>query len=322
MDIDVASRCTVCRCYVDHEDLFCANCGAEHETTAPPPPSQMVVSFTCQSCGASMRYDAAARALRCPFCGSTRVQEQPPHREVVAERMVAPRIGRAKAEQILRAWLRKGFWRPSDAEAASRIAEMTGVFVPFWVFSVETSTRWTADVSPPPPGRHGTWRPVYGKFASRYEQVLVPASSVLTVAETEAIAPFELDESPVEPEPVPRGWVVESFKLSRKAVRPVARGVIEQLELAQAVAQCGGRRHRHVHVNVQLEGLVGRPALIPIWILVYHYRKRPHRVLINGQTGKIHGQAPFAVVKLAVLILVAVIVLVVLLAVGVLVSSR
>ena len=46
--------------------------------------------------------------------------------------------------------------------------------------------------------------------------------------------------------------------------------------------------------------------LLPVWILAYRYKNNVNRVLINGQTGKIAGTAPFSYVKLTFVMLAVV----------------
>ena len=54
----------------------------------------------------------------------------------------------------------------------------------------------------------------------------------------------------------------------------------------------------------------GYPMLLPVWILAYQYKSKVYRVLINGQSGKIAGTAPFSYAKLGVIMLCVVTVLI------------
>jgi hypothetical protein len=47
-------------------------------------------------------------------------------------------------------------------------------------------------------------------------------------------------------------------------------------------------------VNVKLEGLSSATVLLPVWIMAYRYRDQVYRFLVNGQTGRVTGQAPFS----------------------------
>jgi predicted RNA-binding Zn-ribbon protein involved in translation (DUF1610 family) len=309
MSIDTSQRCGACRSYMDDEDLFCANCGTENPVAASEARQLSHVashhSFDCTSCGASMSYDASAQALRCPFCGSTRMEKRDGVRAIAPDGVVPLSISRETAEAALRSWLGTGFWRPSDAASASHIGEMLAVYVPYWVFEADTETMWTADSSPAPRGCRGDWYPLSGSNRSKYPGVLVGGSSVLTPNETESIAPFSLSKI-VPPNQVDLdNAIVEAFKVPRKLARPLARGAIEMLERQACTTQVPNRI-RNLKVNVRIGAMRGRPLLLPIWILAYRYKHNVYRVLINGETGKLAGSAPFSYGKLSVVVGVAI----------------
>ena len=47
------------------------------------------------------------------------------------------------------------------------------------------------------------------------------------------------------------------------------------------------------------------PVLVPVWVLAVRYRPEaaPLRVVINGQTGEVHGKAPLSAVKITLFVL-------------------
>jgi hypothetical protein len=52
--------------------------------------------------------------------------------------------------------------------------------------------------------------------------------------------------------------------------------------------------------------------LLPVWIMAYQYRNHTYRFLVNGQTGRHTGEAPFSYTKAAMvggIALVAIIVI-------------
>ena len=312
MSIELTQRCGVCRCYMDSEDLFCSNCGTENPHGGDGAPrlehAPSHYSFDCKSCGASMSYDASARALRCPFCGGRDMERKEDSRSVSPIAVLPLTVSRETAEAALREWLGKGFWRPADAARASTIGEMSAVYVPYWLFQAKTSTQWTADSSPAPAGSRGDWYPVSGQIRSDYPNLLIGGSSVLTPAETSALLPFEMSKSIKPSEMDLENSIVEDFKVPRKLARPLARGTIESLEM-DASRRRVPNRSRNVKVNVRIESMIGRPILVPVWILAYQYQAKVHRVLINGQTGKITGSAPFSYKKLSAVILIIIVVL-------------
>ncbi len=312
MSIGTSQRCGVCRSYMDDEDLFCANCGTENPSADRSAKQLTHVAshhtFDCASCGASMSYDASAQALRCPFCGSTKMEKREGVRAIQPDGVVPLAISRERAESTLRDWLGRGFWRPADAARASQIGEIASVYVPFWVFDAKAHSMWTADSSPAPPGSRGDWYPLSGDNRAEYNEVLVGGSSILTPNEIAAIAPFQLNALVSNSQVDLENAIVEAFKLSRKLARPLARGAIESLE-QQACQRHVPNRVRNLKVNVKIESMRGRPLLLPVWILAYRYKDNVHRVLINGQTGKIAGSAPFSYGKLSIVLIVIAVVI-------------
>ncbi len=304
---DLTSRCPVCQSLLDEEDLFCANCGTEaprspgQEASAADTARTATCNFECRGCGASMSYDASAGALRCPFCGSEEL-DQRGDAKVLSPRRVAPfRVAREGAEAVMRQWLGRGFFRPGDLAQTAAVVGMTAVYVPYWVFQARTHTYWTADTSQTPAGARADWYPIAGEHRGSYAGLLVGASGALTPSETSAIAPFDL-ASGVPPEQVDLdNVIVEQFGVQRKYARPLAQGGLEQLE-AEAVRQYVPGRARNVHVNVRTEALTSEPVLLPVWIMSYRYRDQVYRFLVNGQTGKATGQAPFAWTKVLLVV--------------------
>ncbi len=298
--VQAPDQCAVCQSFVDLEDLFCSCCGTE----APRPDAQQLeilevssLHFACRGCGASMNYDAGAAALRCPFCGSVDLKEQSAQGLVRPDTVVPFRIQRAAMERSFRDWCGRGFWRPADLASAARLTEITPIYIPFWVFDADTHGYWTADSDVTPSGASGDWFPLFGEHRDKVKGVLVPASGGLRDSELEAVAPFDFALG-VDPEDIDReGVTLEKFAVSRKYARPLARRLIRE-RLREVCRRYVPGRARNVSVNVLFRHMVGRPVLLPFWVLAYRYRDEIYRFVANGQTGKRTGKAPFSWAKL------------------------
>jgi hypothetical protein len=307
---DPFTKCTVCGGLIDEEDLFCANCGTEAPSRerngsgrAHDRSQTLTHSFECSGCGASMSYDASARSLRCPFCGSEKLAKRTDQPTLAPQSVVPFRIGRDETTATLRQWLGRGFFRPGDLAERALVDKMAAVYVPYWIFSARTHTYWTADTNQLPMMSRGDWRPLFGEHRGAYAGLLVGASGALTSQETEALRPFDLGAA-VEPGQVDLDNVtVEKFKVGRKYARPLAREGLEQLERQACQVQYVPGRARNVKVNPLVEGLVSEPVLLPVWIMAYRYNERVFRFLVNGQTGAATGEAPTSWKKILALVM-------------------
>ncbi|MCA9056941.1 MAG: hypothetical protein KDA85_00520 [Planctomycetaceae bacterium] len=316
---DVSERCAVCGAMLDEEDLFCANCGTEAPNRDVLPMTHAAetstCSFRCSSCAASMSYDASSRSLRCPFCGSEKLEELPDEKILTAKRIIPFVVTQQEVLEFMRKKLGSSFWMPGDLAATATVTRMLPVYVPFWAFSAQTLTYWTADTSRTPPGASADWFPLTGEHRSSWKGILVGASSALTQRETIDLCPFDLSTGRPREEVDTNNWIVEQFRLQRKHARPLARQGIEELEKQECTRYVPGRC-RNMKVNVRLHGLSSEPILVPVWIMAYRYRDRVFRFLVNGQTGRTTGQMPLSRLRI-VGVIVAVLIAILIIATGV-----
>lgn len=292
-------RCAVCQALVDVEDLFCANCGTEVPDHQGSKTHRMAVearNFQCRGCGAAMNYDAGARALKCPFCGSVDLTEDASKGILAPEFLIPFAFDRAAAETHLRQWLGSSFWHPNDLRAGAELTDLRAVYIPFWVFATHVSTHWTADSSQVPWGANASWYPVSGHRTGEYQDLWVPAGAGLNPAETNALFPYDLREV-VDPKEVDLADVlVEQFSLSRRYARPLAQQRLESFETAAVATSIPGS-HRNVHVNCLMTGATSRPGLVPVYVLAYRYKGTLYRYVVNGQTGRSTGSSPVSLAK-------------------------
>jgi predicted RNA-binding Zn-ribbon protein involved in translation (DUF1610 family) len=289
-------RCGRCRDVLDEEDLFCSNCGAEAPAQpgieAAPVRSLTVHRFDCSSCGASLVWPAAAQGLRCMFCGRESLAEQPAARVPAPSRVCPFRIDRVRAEAAFREWLGQGAFRPNDLRTGAVLTGMRGVYLPYWSFTVECDTYWTADSNFIPPGAKAEWAPQFGTHRGSYSGTLVPASGALTLREVRGIGAYDLAAAvPYSPE-VLGDVPAEPFAVTRKRARLLAREGLEERLRADCKELVPGPRQRNLKLNTLTTGTTAEPVLLPAWILAWEYRGRPFRVLVNGESGKVEGTAP------------------------------
>ncbi len=298
---EILQRCSVCRGLLDEEDLFCANCGTESPLgKSEKLPETLITThrFQCAGCGASMSYDANMQRLRCPFCGGDNLESKGDTPTLSPQLVVRFDKEQDDAMRLLKTWMGKNFWSPTDLANAAIITRLTPVYVPYWVFACKTFTNWTADSSQTPPGARADWCPVSGQHQSDYAGILIGASGVLTPAETHALGPYNLEDG-VPPEDVDlEDAIYEPFSVQRKYARAQVRDAIDDLERNTCRQYVPGNA-RNVKVNVRVEDLTSKPVLLPVWVMAYQYRGKLFRFLVNGQTGRCTGTAPVSYGKLA-----------------------
>lgn len=308
--------CEGCGNYIDEEDLFCGNCGRERPQAAAESRARIeegFAGFDCESCGASLTYDADTEGLRCSFCGSVSMKRQKESTgRIRAGHYLSFEVRRDDAVRAFREWIGRGFFRPFGIRQAARLVSMQAVYIPFWNFRADVATFYTGDSSRTPVFARADWCPVFGERVGKVEDLLVCASGSLSPREVGSLEPFDFSrKQPYERESI-REFAVEDFGLGRRGARPRARKRLLESEKRHCAALIPGRS-RNVHVNPLVTGMGSEPVLLPVWINAYRYRDEVFRFCINGQTGAVVGSAPFSAIKLILLILAIVMVVLVVL---------
>lgn len=297
------------------------------------------MDLACENCGAALVVSGDVRTTRCPYCASPAIVERPPSRDRPAPTFTLPFVvGEARAREIVRGWLgSRGFFREPELARAT-IEEMRGVYVPAYLYAAvarsdyraeigedyqETETYTEKDANGNTVTRTRTvtrteWRSLAGRHAAYVMDVLVTASRGLANAELEAVEPFDLRQMRRYAPALLAGWIAEEPTVTLDACVVTARG--------EALAKIGrdleafmpGDSHRGLTHQTTLEHETASLLHVPVWVLAARHdpKKPPVRIVVNGQTGLVHGKAPLSWLRIlvAVVVALAVVAVVVLLA--------
>lgn len=274
------------------------------------------MDLRCDNCGAALVVDASARTTRCPYCASPAIVERPPAPDRPVPAFTLPfTVGGERAHAAVRAWLRsRGFFRDPKLRTAA-ISEMRGVYVPAYLYAAiarsdyeaeigeeysETET-YTVSVNGKTETRTRTvtkteWRSLRGRHTGYVMDVLVTASRGLANHELELLEPFDLKQMRRYEPAFFSGWIAEEPVLTLAQCYELARR--EALaKVASALAEfMPGDSHRALRHTTHLQHESAALMHVPVWILAARHdpTKPPVRVVMNGQSGEVFGQAPLS----------------------------
>jgi hypothetical protein len=136
----------------------------------------------------------------------------------------------------------------------------------------------------------------------------VPATLGVSHALLKRIEPFPADGMVPYDTAFLSGFVVEHYQIGLvQAAQNSQASMTEQLR-AMCAAQVPGDTHRHLRIDPTFTGQTFKHLLVPVWLLTYSYRSKPHQVVVNGFTGQMAGDYPLSAWKIALLVFVALIV--------------
>ena len=273
---------------------------------------------SCQECGASVCFGEQVTATLCDFCGSNQVLQVEELRNVIRPESLVPfQIDKDKAGQAFKEWISGLWFRPNDLKHRAEVAEIGGVYVPYWTFDSSVASNWTAQagyyyyvdetytttengetVTKTRSVRKTRWEHAWGSRNDAFDDVLVCASGGLPIElarkletfNTAALVPYSTDYL--------AGFKAEEYVVE---LNEGWHDAVDQMSVVQR-SRCGGDvpgdTHRFLNVRNSFSDQTFKHVLLPIWIASYRYGEDVHRFLVNGQTGEVTGTAPWSWIKI------------------------
>lgn len=283
-----------------------------------------VRALHCQECGAQVCFPDTLTAIQCDFCGSPQVLAQEQNRNLIRPESLIPfQVDARAARERFSSWLGGLWFRPSGLARQARVADMSGVYVPYWTFDARVRSDWRAEagyhyyvtesvterdaqgqtVTRTRQVRKTRWEPAAGARSDVFDDVLVCASRGLPPELATKLEPFDTGAlEPYEPGYL-AGWKAEEYAvdLDEGWQRAVSR--MESSQDQRCRADIPGDTHRNFHAIHRFHDETFKHVLLPIWIASYRYRGELYRFLVNGQTGEVTGKAPLSFWKVALFVL-------------------
>ncbi|MFP6762250.1 MAG: hypothetical protein VB858_01490 [Planctomycetaceae bacterium] len=296
-------------------------------TNSRTEPEELEIS--CGACGVTLHVESHLRTTQCPFCASPSVIERPPSVSRPDPTFVVGFvIDQARAAQIVQRWIRSRslFARSDFKQAAATLTR--GVYLPAWLYGAiartsysaqigenyqETQTYTTRDSKGNTVTRTRTvtkteWRSLQGQHSCYVLDVIVTASGGVSNAALEAIEPFDLRALRRYSPSLISGWLAEDPSRSKAECLQLAHN--ESVENISAMLNdfMPGDRHRDLNYQSSLDEEVIDLVLLPVWSFAvkYHPEKDAVRILVNGQTGRVHGRVPTSAIKVTVAVILGI----------------
>lgn len=249
----------------------------------------------CNGCGGAVAMEVGRTVPSCVFCGREDLSPMDlPESVEPPVSYQAFEIDRSGATGVFNQFVRSSIWYPRDL--AKAVLDAHPVFLPAWLWSARMETHYTALVRA---GTRSGKRPISGQETAQVRGVLVPASSTLRPGELDALSPFHLRrEIPFDAASMPGPF--EVGELTRTGAWSRAEPRLRRLAEDRIGKRVGSSRLHGSHLAHDRQG---RPVLLPVWIGAYRHEGRLYRVVINGQTGLVSGDAPISKTKVILAVL-------------------
>ena len=291
--------------------------------------AQAVRTMSCPNCGAKIEIADETHASTCPFCATPIVMDATTTRMIRPQGVLPFVWTQDQAQAALEQWLHGLWFAPSGLTAyARRGRKMDGVYSPFWTFDASTRSRYagargdyyyeTVWVTREVNGRSQQvaeqvrktrWHNVQGQVGRNFDDVLVLASTSLPRRITDALTPWDLSQlTPYRPEYL-AGFLAESYTVPLSDGHDIARQEMAAVIAMDVRRDIGGDEQRITDIQTRHDDETFKHILLPIWTAAYRYNGKSYRFVVNGQSGRVQGERPWSIWKIALAVLLALVLL-------------
>jgi len=261
-----------------------------------------IKEYTCGSCGAALATDALTTATVCAFCGSPALLPSRLSGDFKPSRIIPFKVEKKEAQKQLKEWAKSFKLTHSGFQSAAIMDKLTGVYVPFWLYSAVANAEVEAE------GRKITtttsdnvetttteYYEVERKLRNSYNLVPVDASEKMPDDSMQGLEPYNYDDLKTFQLPYLAGFQAEKYNNPYTHYEDTAwRGIEDDIIHNAEETITGYDETTTKFAKAELFGKRHEYALLPVWCLAYRYAGKTYPVYVNGQTGKIDGALPLS----------------------------
>jgi DNA-directed RNA polymerase subunit RPC12/RpoP len=265
-----------------------------------PGEKEGMIVYTCSSCGGQIYGDVNTAATTCPYCGNHAIVSQQLEGAYRPDFIIPFKQDRAAAKTSLTGFYKGKFLLPRDFKDANHLEEVTGIYVPFWLFAcdVAANIRYKAT-------RVQVWSDRDNNYTKTDHYVLLRAggvgfqgiptdgSSKMEDALMDSIEPFDYTNTVAFNPAYLSGYYADKYDVSAEQCEPRATERVRNstLELFQQTTSTFATAvPESTQINLTQDSV--RYALLPVWMLNTKYKDKMYTFAMNGETGRFVGDLP------------------------------
>lgn len=295
-------------------ELSCLSCG-RHENIENYPEELKSVRFSedetneyhCQNCGAVLITEVETAATSCSFCGAGVVIADRLSGTLAPAKVIPFTISKEEATKAFQKWCRKGLLTPKGFMNADRIKSLTGMYVPFWLFDLNSKVQVNATCTKVRTYTQGdyiyTETRYYDAFRDinlDYVKIPVDASEKMNDQLMDKLEPYPYDQLKDFKTPYLAGYIAEKYNYTDEELLPRAKDKISgYIESYIRSTLTGYHSVNYTNKHIDTRNKNSDYVLLPVWMVSYDYNNSEYIFAMNGETGKIVGKPPISTSKVA-----------------------
>ena len=267
--------------------------------------------FNCPNCGAEVVADDNTVADFCYYCHNPVVHAGRLSGQMQPNRVIPFKLNKQEAEEVFMKWCKSKWFLPKAFKSRAHAEQIRGVYYPFWVTDADAVGSTDFDAT-----KVRTWHAGDYKYTEtqvyeieragdiHFEDIVTCALSDADKKMLEGVLPYPSDELTEFSMPYLSGYLAKKRDIERDALSEEVRGRMHEYttELLRRTVTQAYSTLTPRETKVEIKESHWEYALLPIWVLTYtHKNGKIYTFAVNGSTGKIYGELPVSIPRLAAL---------------------
>lgn len=256
--------------------------------------------YNCVSCGAEVIAPAEQVALTCPYCGNNIVLTEKVSGKLRPDGIIPFRIQAKDLPAAVNHFYKGKKLLPRRFFSEATMGKVTGVYVPFWVFSGDVSGRLNYSAQTSSSARRGDYIIINTNYyklvrdaALSFHELPVDASGKVEDRLMDSLEPFDSSETKGFDMRYLAGFTADRFDqkkgdIAARAEKRMKTTTYNQVN-AQAGAGYGSVTVQGGRLNAKLDA---KYILFPVYMFDISHAGKTYHFAVNGQTGKVVGDLP------------------------------
>ena len=294
-------KCDSCNSEFDLETLQKYNNASSEENnkSAETKDTTNYIEYHCKNCGAEIIADEQTAATFCVYCGNTAILKSKLSGKFAPSKIIPFKHTKQEAIDAFKSLYKGRPLMPKFFNYECNIEKITGVYIPFWLFSMSTNgkmdvsakriTTWTVgDIQYTKTDSYAVKRDVDMKF----HRVPVDGSTRFADDIMNTIEPFNYNELVDYNHAYLSGFLAEKFDVDDEKASEDAKSRADKTtkniinnSMNYAIKTVKSQSFTN---NIDKKEYV----LLPVWMVNVRYNEKYYTFAMNAQTGEFVGNIP------------------------------
>lgn len=281
----------------EHKGMFCPYCDSEKSEERK---HDLYNITTCPDCGGELEIGEHTSALQCPYCENYIILNERVEGDYLPQKLIPFKYSKEMVKKLLKEKFKKCIFAPTDFLSEAKLNSMRGQYIPFWMYSYDTSCVFRGEGV-----KVRTWRTgnvehtetsyyhVERDLDITYHDIPVDASIEMPDNIMDLMEPYAYNELVDFTPEYMSGFDGEKYNMTSNLVENRAK--VKLQGSAEAILKnsiSGYARLSQNQKSISPQNTCTQYCLLPIWKYIYKYNDIMYPFYVNGQTGKIVGKVP------------------------------